>query len=81
MSLMMSLSCVVVVLVVCGVIIAINPSWLSNMFGNKPSPGVVDWATGAPGGTAAPTQAPYVYPVPPLNTPYPAYGWAQGTQR
>lgn len=72
MSLMMSVSCIALLLVVGGVVVAMNPSWLSGLFSNKQA-GVIDWATGAPGQAA--TQSPYVYPVPPLVTQYPAYAW------
>lgn len=76
MSLMMSMSCIVLLLIVSGVVVAMNPAWLNNMFG-KQSPGVVDWATGAPGAT----QSPYVYSVPPLYTQYPMYTWAPAVQQ
>lgn len=61
MTLMVIVSCCVLVLVVGAVLVAMNPSWLG-----KHSPGVINWATGAP--TATSTQTPYVLPAPPLTT-------------
>lgn len=77
MTMMMSASCCALALVVGAALVAMNPSWLSNLSGRH-SPGVIDWATGAPSYTIAPTQSPYVLPIPPLyTTPGPVYVWPQ----
>lgn len=66
MTLMMLVS-LCLLLVVGGVVFYMNPQWLG-----KHSPGVIDWATGAP----TSTQSPYVMPAPPLSAG-PVYVWPQ----